>query len=414
MKVLVCAYSCVSESGVSLVGGEASLGWNMVAQLSKFADVSVLTHYRNQKSIEAMQQKEPLERVTFLYVTLPGWLDFLEPFHKGGIQIYSYFWQIGAYFFAKKLHAEKKFDVFHHVTYANDWMASYIGALLPIPYIRGPGGGAHNIPKAFLLHYSAKEKIQERLRSFGQWCFRHDPFFVKGQNRAKKILVCNNEAFDALKLNWQRKAELFPVNGISNTDFLESRTYAGGPFTVVTAGKLIKLKQVDVAIRAFTKFHATHSASQFIIIGDGPELERLIALARELNVESSVVFKKWMPRNEVLQTIADANIFLFASLRDGGGAVVVEAMAQGKPVICFDMAGPGFHVDENCGIKIIPTHPAQAIADMAEALKKLYDDPNLQKRLGTGAKEKAMKNYTWDHLGERMQEIYETVLQHAN
>ena len=139
-----------------------------------------------------------MPNATFLYLGLPKYLEFLNNFH-GGVQIYAYLWQIKAYFVAKKLHKQIHFDIFHHVTYANDWMASYIGALLPVPYIRGPGGGAHSVPKNFLSDFSIAEHFSERFRSIGQWIFRHDPFFIIGQERAKNILVCNNEAFDAIE-----------------------------------------------------------------------------------------------------------------------------------------------------------------------------------------------------------------------
>src|SRR5579884_2376590 len=81
--------------------------------------------------------------------------------HRGqcAFQVYAYLWQIKAYFVARRLHRERPFDVFHHVTYANDWMASYIGALLPVPYIRGPGGGAQRTPGAFLKEYKFRDRL---------------------------------------------------------------------------------------------------------------------------------------------------------------------------------------------------------------------------------------------------------------
>src|SRR5260370_28570115 len=73
---------------------------------------------------------------------------------QGGIQIYAYVWQVKAYFVARRLHRRFPFDIFHHITYANDWMASFIGALLPVPYVRGPGGGAHRTPRELLQEYT--------------------------------------------------------------------------------------------------------------------------------------------------------------------------------------------------------------------------------------------------------------------
>src|SRR6185437_5932799 len=106
----------------------------------------------------------------------------------------------------------------HHITFANDWMASYIGALLPIPYLRGPGGGAHRTPDGFLRQYTAGARFWERFRSLGQSVLTRDPIFLRGQRRAGAILLCNREAADAVPKSLRHKVQLFPVNAISDDD----------------------------------------------------------------------------------------------------------------------------------------------------------------------------------------------------
>jgi len=411
-KILVCVYSCVSESGVKQIGGEAELGWNLILQLGRFFDVYAITHFNNQLAIEEKLKKESLTNVKFFYINLPKFLNWMENLHKGGIQVYAYLWQIKAYFVAKKLHKEIHFDAFHHITYANDWMASYIGALLPIPYLRGPGGGAHRVPKSFAKEFNFKQRMAEKVRSFGQWFFRHDPFFVISQNKAKAILICNKEAFDALPQKWQKKAELFPVNGVSKEDLDLSKKIKKfqGSFSIITAGKLLKIKGFDLAIKAFADFSKISPEAELVIVGDGPEADNLKNLVKKLGIEDRVIFKGWLKREDVLKEMVNCDVFLFASLRDGGGQVVVEAMAAGKPVVCFDIAGPGFHIDENCGIKIKPENPKQAVNDMTQALEKLYFNKELRERLGKGARKKVEENYDWDKLGERLQKIYQEVL----
>lgn len=412
MKILICAFACLRDPDRRFgfgEGGEGVLGWNIVLQLSRFFNVSVLTHSTNQEVIENTINKKNIPNIKFYYIDLPKFLNFT----KRSIQIYAYLWQMKAYFVAKKLHKEIHFDVFHHATYSNDWMASFIGALLLIPYIRGPGGGAHRVPKNFLEEYSFKERFAEKIRSLGQWVFRHDPFFVIGQSRAKAILVCNRESFDALPKKWQKKASLFPMNGITSEDLLEfdvKLENKGDKFLILSAGKLIKIKGFDLAIKAFKIFSDKIVQTNLVIAGEGPELQNLKKLASELNLEGKIIFIGWVPREKLLQKMFSCDLFLFASLRDGGGNVVVEAMAAGKPVVCFNIAGPGFHIDESCGIKIKPKDPEQAIRETASALEELYFNKDLRSRLGDAARKKAEKEYSWDKLGERFQKIYQKIL----
>lgn len=411
MKILICAFACLKDPDRRFGGGEGgemSLGWNALLQLSRFFEVYVLTDFGNKEAIEKALLEKKLPNVSFCYISLPAFLNFTKKI----IQIYAYLWQIKAYFVAKKLHKKNKFDVFHHVTYANDWMASFMGALLPVPYIRGPGGGAHKVPKGFVKEYSFKQKIAEKVRSIAQWIFKHDPFFIIGQNRAKALLVCNYEAKNAIPKKWQGKVCFFPVNGISTKNLtpLDSKKEKQDQFVIFTAGKLIKIKSFDLAIKAFKDFSKKAPNAIFSIAGEGPELNNLKNIVKELNLESKVLFKGWLARENVLQEMLSCDVFLFPSLRDGGGNVVVEAMAAGKPVICFDLAGPGFHVDESCGIKIKAENPQQAVKDMAEALERLYLDKDLRLKLGQGARKKAEKEYDWDKLGDRLFEIYKKAL----
>ena len=412
LKVLVCALACDPKAASGLGGGEDVLGWNIISQVRKFSEVWVLSSPKNKGNVEIFLKNNDVKNLHFYYIDFPRWLRPMWSWW-GGNQMLYYFWQIKAYFVAKKLHKEIKFDVFHHVTYANDWMASYIGALLPVPYMRGPGGGAHQVPKSFAKEFAFKQKIAEKSRGTGQWVFRHDPFFIIGQNRAKALLVCNKEAFNALPKKWQKKAYFFPVNGISSGDLILTKTEGkrtGDKFLILTAGKLIKIKGFDLAIKAFKIFSERFPIAEFVIVGDGPEAKSLKSLVSKLKLEGKVIFENWMPREKLLEKMTQCDVFLFPSLRDGGGNVVVEAMAAAAPVVCFDLAGPGFHIDQNCGIKIKPESPKQSVKDMALALEKLYLDKGLREKLGKGAREKAEKDYDWDKLGDKLNEIYKKVL----
>jgi len=410
MRVLVCAYACLRDPDRRFgTGGEAVLGWNIVKQLARFYRVFVLASSEVRETVEEVLKKNPIPNLKFYYINLPRWLHPLSQF-SGGVQLYAYLWQLKAYFVARNLHQQFHFDVFHHVTYANDWMASFIGALLPVPYIRGPGGGAHRTPKGFLREYSFLGRLWERLRALGQWLFRHDPFFVLGQRRSRAILVCNREALEAIPKRWRHKAHLFPVNGISARDLtlLTSVRTPGDRFRVLSAGKLIRFKGFTLAIKAFKIFVESHPEAELEIIGDGPDRPYLEALVRQF--QAQVLLPNWMPREELLTKMGLCDVFLFPSLRDGGGAVVVEAMAAGKPVICLDVGGPGLHITEQCGIKVAPHSPEQAVKNMARALGCLCQDRELCLRMGRAARERAEQVYHWDRLGQRLLEIYQEAL----
>jgi glycosyltransferase involved in cell wall biosynthesis len=431
------------------------MAWNLVKRLGQRHRLWVLTAAQNRQAIVTALAKEPLPTVEFVYVDLPARLHPLLR-HQGALQLYAYLWQWKAYFVARKLHRQMRFDAFHHLTYENDWMASPTGALLSVPYLRGPGGGAHFVPGGFRARFGAKPRLWEYFRIGMQWAFRHDPFFALGQERAGVLLMANREALEALPRRWRRKARLMSVNGVSLAETEASRvgeagdgngsgddpTTAGGrpargapgtnghAFRVLTAGRLVPIKGFDLAIRAFKKWSQESEAriqdsgfgiqgktsdnhgsprAELVIVGEGPERTQLEALARELGLNGQVKFPGWMPRQELLREMTASDVFLFPSLRDGGGLVVVEAMAAGRPVICLDLAGPGLHVTPECGVKVPADSPQQAVRDLAGALDRLYRDARARLQMGRAARQRAREVYDWDRIAERISGIYRDI-----
>ncbi len=407
-RILISAYACCPPQGTRFSGGEDLLGWQLIQQAARDDEVWVLTHDELRPDLEAAQARGQARTIQFIYLGLPRWLKPLQRV-PGGLQLYCYLWQVAALGAARSLHRTVRFDLAHHLTYANDWMASYIGAFLPVPYVRGPGGGAHRVPQGLLGEFSLLGRCGQWCRTVLQHLFRLDPVFRRGQARAHRLLVCNREAFDALPRAWQSKAELWPVNGVGDDELRPPVLNQPGPGRVVvaSAGKLVPLKGFRLVIRAFAQGLGQDSDAVLEIVGDGPERPALERLAQRLGCRDRVRFMGWLPRSETLQRLSACDMFVFASLRDGGGAVLVEALAAGRPVICLDLAGPGLHVTPACGVKIPATTSDAVVDGLAAAIRALARDPARRAVMGRAARERAATVYHWDCLGARLRAIYQ-------
>jgi len=73
----------------------------------------------------------------------------------------------------------------------------------------------------------------------------------------------------------------------------------------------------------------------------------------------------------------------------------------------MDLAGPGMHITEQCGIKLPARSPDETIELMTGALERLYQDRELCVKMGEAGRARAERDYSWDHLGERLLKIYE-------
>lgn len=112
-----------------------------------------------------------------------------------------------------------------------------------------------------------------------------------------------------------------------------------------------------------------------------------------------------LPRQKVLELIGQSDIFLFPSLREGGSWSLMEAMAIGLPVVCLDWAGMSITTDESCAIRLPVTNPEQMPKDMADAIVKLVESPELRERLGTAARERIRTVFNWDAKGEFIENL---------
>lgn len=410
LSVLVSAYACHPLATEASFPGEALLGWNVVRQLCRYHDITVLTRAYNKEALEAGLRERGL-RATCHYVTLPRILSPLLG-HYLGFSFYYLLWQLRSFALARRLVRERPFDLFHQVTFANDWMPSFAGAYLPLPFVWGPLGGAHRAPAALLPELGPRFRRKEIVREALKDLWRATPFRRRGLRRASAVLVCNRETERALSAAGSR-LRFFPVNGI-NAEELPPAPEPGpepnGRFRVLFAGRLDPIKGLKLGVRAFARLGRAFPAATFEIVGSGEAEAEVRELVRRLGAEDRVLLTPWLARDELMRRLRDADALLFPSFRDGGGAVVVEAMACAKPVVCLDTGGPAFHVDERWGIKVPPADPESVVEGLAAALARLAGDPTLRENLGRAGRERVLSYYLWDKLGDRLAAIYEEVL----
>jgi len=407
LKVLVSAYACNPLGSPDLHPGEDLTGWRLVRQIARFHDVWVLTHSYNKAGIDPDGPRAPDPSVRFHFVHLGRPLGALYQVEFGQ-RIYYYLWQVKAWRTALRLHRDVGFDIAHHVTFGNDWIASYVGAFLPVPFILGPVGGGQRTPRGLLGEYTVGGRLSERGRNAAQWIGRHDPVRRLCLRKARAVLVCNRETKDRVPEAYQEKTMYFPVNGISPEDLNFEAAGAGSPrpFRVFMAGRFHRLKGFALAVRGFYIFSKKFPDSEFVIVGNGPEEENLRRLIGGLGVDSKVRLVGWLPREDLLREMRSSDVFLFPSFRDGGGAVVVEAMASSKPVIGLDSGGPGLHIQPGWGFKIDPRDPSYVAGEIAAALEALCSDRALGAAMGEAARRRAEDYYLWDRHGDRLREIY--------
>jgi len=105
---------------------------------------------------------------------------------------------------------------------------------------------------------------------------------------------------------------------------------------VLSVGALTKYKNVDSLIRAFKVLTLRRQDLELVIVGDGPERERLMTLAHKLGVYDRVRLKKRLLFNKLLQEYVNANVVVLLSSLESFSRVAHEAIAIGVPLVVYN------------------------------------------------------------------------------
>jgi glycosyltransferase involved in cell wall biosynthesis len=403
LRILLSAYAC--EPGK---GSEPGVGWNWVRELSTRHEVWVLTRSNNRGPIQQALSTEPLEGAHFVFFDFPRWFRFWKRGQRG-IRLYYYLWQLGAYFKARKLNQEVKFDVAHHVTFVKYWMPSLL-CLLRIPFIWGPVGGGESMPRPFRSHLSARGRVYETLRDFARSVGECDPFVRLTAKRCALALATTDDSKARLIALGCREVRVFSEAGLGRNEITALGDFAdlnGSTIRFLSSGNLLHLKGFELSLRAFARAVTEDSLTgEYWLLGDGPERKRLETLAAQLGVKDRVVFWGRLKRAQALEKLAECEVLVHPSLHDSGGWVCLEAMAAGRPVICLDLGGPGLQVTDCTGIKVTPSTPKQVVSDLANAMKRISEDHELRQRLGQGARNRVHCEFAWAKKGLFMHDVY--------
>ena len=219
---------------------------------------------------------------------------------------------------------------------------------LGAPVVMGPLNGGMVMPPAFRDREPGLARATQTLR---RPLGRLGHQVLRGKLEAAAVLVANERTRELLPAAAQRVARPMPESAVVIGDWPEKEQRAAdGPVRFVFLGRLVPLKSADLAVRAFARAREQQRDIHLEIIGDGPMRSSLEELVVELGVADAVDFVGFLPKPEVSTRLRESDVFLFPSLRDAGGTVVLEAMATGLPSIVADWGGPGEYIAEGTGV----------------------------------------------------------------
>ncbi len=411
LKILISAYAFHPKELTFMGPDRGILAWNLVDRLRRFYDIWVITHSKNSDDVLEALSAGALPKVNIHFISLPRcWRSLRKTSFDRRFCLFL--WQRKAWKYARSLHREIHFDAVHHLTPEFDWIPSFVGAYLKIPFIWGPLGGGERIPRGLRGEYSVFERWKEKWRLFGRWFGRKHYARREGEKNAQSILVCNQETWMRFPRTDVRKIHFFPLSGVASNPIKPDpkKPRNQDTFRIISAGCLHKNNGFSLSIKAYAHFSDRFPESDFVIFGEGPEQKTLERLIGDHKLESRVRIHPWIERKALHERMQDSDVFLSSGFLDRSGFFTVLAMSAGLPVVCLDAGGPAMHVQEKWGIRVKPENPDQCVRDLVGALEKLCTKSALRKKMSQAAFKNLKEHYTWRELGKTLKRIYGEVL----
>lgn len=212
----------------------------------------------------------------------------------------------------------------------------------------------------------------------------------------------------------QRSDRIFSVQNAVIDEFLErskareklikefkldsQKTWVG------SMGRLDSKKRFDLLLQVISKID--DDSFQCILIGDGPEMQKLVDLSSALGIAHKVIFTGEIPN--AASYLKAMDIFIFSSLDEGLPNVILEAGAAGLPIITWDL--PFYR-------EVLPDNSMSLLSNpgdldsMLKDLSDLINSPSLRENIGRAAHEHIIQNFSVERFVKEMTSVYDSVLE---
>lgn len=413
----------VSEHASARFGGEAALPLHYFRVLRhRGYNVWLITHARTRDELSQTFPGE--QRIVYVEDTrlhilmwrvgkrLPGQIAY---FTTGFVSRFAA--QLEQRKLVRSLVAEHGINVIHQPMPVSPREPSLMCGF-GVPVVIGPMNGGMEYPPAFAHTRGLVERWALRAARLASWGLNR---LLPGKRAAALLLVANERTRRALPPGLRQPVVELVENGVDvNLWNAGARRLqpTSGELSVTTfafLGRLIDLKAVDLLLYAFQR-SARVSPIRLLIIGDGPERAGLEALAIRLGILAQdradvgrVFFGGWLTQAQCAVELRESDCLVMPSLRECGGAVVLEAMCAGKPVIATAWGGPVDYLDPGCGVLVPPDSREALIDGFADAMTRLAAAPELRQELGRRGREKVMRDFDWEVKVDRVVALYERV-----
>ena len=170
-------------------------------------------------------------------------------------------------------------------------------------------------------------------------------------------------------------------------------------FSVLALGEFIDDEGIDIALGAFSELYHTVTSKhqkrmEMMLITKGLKTEAIQEQIKTYQIENKVQLVNWNEQEKVEDSYRNSSVMLLPS-KDNFSKLVSESFSFGLPVICYENDHIADIIDQTCGMLVSEDSSGETILEFSNLLQILYFDPEAQKILKRGAKNKYSDALSW-------------------
>lgn len=412
-RVLLSAYQCGPG-----MGSVSQIGWHWYFRLARRLPVTLVTHVRNRDALAAAGAPLPGSEVVYIDTE---W--FAGPLYRLAARLFgrsqhAVFLVSSADFYVYDAAALKElrrrraagadWDIVHAVTPVSPMAATRLHKL-GRPVVLGPWNGGLGNPAHFPDIMRADAAWVYPVRKLG----RLVDALAGSSRRAAAILTATRATADSIAPRHRARCVSMLENGVDLEVFSPgSWPEPPGPtrpLRLAYVGRFVPAKGIAMLLDAVARVE-DELPVLLTLVGDGPLEPELRAEVRAHDLVERVSFTGALPPPEVAARIREAHLFCLPSVRESGGAVLLEAMACARPVVAVAFGGPAEVVDDGVGRALPDTGREAVVGGLVEVFRDVVAHPDAWRARGEEGLRRARERYGWEAKVDAAVALYRRLL----
>lgn len=407
LRVLVNAYACSPN-----MGSEPGMGWNWCSHIAKYCELHIITEGEFRDRIEAvLPTLSQGENMHFYYLPVTERVRKMC-WNQGDWRFYYYYrqWQKRALEKAKEICQQEHIDIIHQLNMIGFREPGLLWKIKGPKYVWGPIGGLINIPVNYLWHSSKKQSLKTVIKKWiSALQIRYSYNVQQAVKRADVLIGSTNEEANTIRKIYKKDTlQINETGTFGEQKKVKHHFCTDDSFNIIWVGRFILTKQLELALKTLALLKEKPQI-KLHIVGTGQSESAYKTMARDLGISASCKWHGQIENKEVQWLMQNSDLFFFTSVAEATSTVILEAISNGLPILCFDAFGFSSIVDAQIGLKIPFTSPEQSARNFAEKIIFLYYHRDLLATMSENCVQR-VENLSWDNKAKLMVELYESIL----